>query len=760
MNIEGTGSLSSPRIDLAHEQPFTLGPMLVEPALRKLTAGSDEETVEPKVMQVLVALGKKPGAILSRDDLIECCWDGRIVGDASINRVVSLLRTALRELTDEAVTIETLPKVGYRVLVASDAVEGSTSEQAPETASAPSSRRRSILALAGIAMAMMLGVAGWWWLSQPNSEQITIAMLPIEASEGVDPLYAAGMAAEIRSQLGSSVNLEVTAGESARQLVEQDRSAAEIGVALQVDYVWQGTLSNSADNVSLDARLVEAESGDLVWSESLQAAPDAAQFLPMRATRIMLEALDRPINPNVQEPNISSGDYALYLTAMGLLRSRGVEERLAAHEILEQLVDRNPDFGDGLAGLAKANYLYPTADRAEKDALWATALEQAEAALEIDPLSADALKVSGMLRTDDLQLQLERLQLATEIDPGDAEAWFWRGIIQRDAGPLAADMLEISSQLIAVDPLWPASWAASQSAIEFGDFALARELEERVIAASATEPQRLLARARLARIDGDFSEFMRLVREARGNLSDAERRWGFFTLERYTRFLLGLQPMDSGQVVPTDARTRLLDRIRENVAPTPSDFIAAGITDQTFWDDAHIASEALPLLLRDNRETELLVYYDTNFGSTADFAEWARETDRAHHIIPFVAPYMAMAMRRAGRDREASQLIDLAREWTQLWSDADQTSVFSLLYQLQFEAITGDSASAIETVHRLPDFGWPLQLSHTDNHAIGLLNDDPLFAEIRLLPEVRAVLDPIRAQLARERAEVLALGFE
>ena len=107
----------SRRIDLAHHGDFDLDALKVQPSLRKISGPLGEQVLEPKVMQVLIALTDPIGTILSRDDLIERCWDGRVVGDTSINRVISLLRNGLRETVGELVCVETVPKVGYRVLV-------------------------------------------------------------------------------------------------------------------------------------------------------------------------------------------------------------------------------------------------------------------------------------------------------------------------------------------------------------------------------------------------------------------------------------------------------------------------------------------------------------------------------------------------------------------------------------------------------------------------------------------------------------------
>ncbi len=102
--------------DLSKAPPFRVGPLAVDPALRRLVAGGRAVVLQPRVMRVLVALAEREGEVLSRDDLIECCWDGIIVGDNAINRVISQLRRALADLTGEAVRLETITKVGFRLV--------------------------------------------------------------------------------------------------------------------------------------------------------------------------------------------------------------------------------------------------------------------------------------------------------------------------------------------------------------------------------------------------------------------------------------------------------------------------------------------------------------------------------------------------------------------------------------------------------------------------------------------------------------------
>jgi DNA-binding winged helix-turn-helix (wHTH) protein/tetratricopeptide (TPR) repeat protein len=91
--------------------------LTVDPSTRQISADGRSETVEPRVMRVLVALGEEPGRVFSRDELIELCWDGQLVTDNAVTRVISMLRHALDDLSGGAVRIETIKKVGIRLVV-------------------------------------------------------------------------------------------------------------------------------------------------------------------------------------------------------------------------------------------------------------------------------------------------------------------------------------------------------------------------------------------------------------------------------------------------------------------------------------------------------------------------------------------------------------------------------------------------------------------------------------------------------------------
>src|SRR5688572_15548736 len=88
-----TAPLHLTSITLAREPAFRLGAVEVRPSTREVVDGAHgREVLEPRVMQVLVVLAKADGEVVARDDLMTLCWEGRVVGDDALNRVIGKIR--------------------------------------------------------------------------------------------------------------------------------------------------------------------------------------------------------------------------------------------------------------------------------------------------------------------------------------------------------------------------------------------------------------------------------------------------------------------------------------------------------------------------------------------------------------------------------------------------------------------------------------------------------------------------------------------
>lgn len=205
--------------DLAKRSDFSIGLSTIRPSRRTIEAPGGKVSVEPRVMQVLVALYDAQGEVLSRDDLLAKCWNGVIVGDDAINRTISEIRRIVRAI-DPGFTVETIPRVGYRLI-------GKDSELEPTGTGARRStpqvdRRRIIF---GALIATAAAAAG------------SIAILRGNRTGQVDRLIEQGRLEQVPGNPGSLARAE----KMFRAAIEQDANNAEA-------WGWLARVTNDPSN--------------------------------------------------------------------------------------------------------------------------------------------------------------------------------------------------------------------------------------------------------------------------------------------------------------------------------------------------------------------------------------------------------------------------------------------------------------------------------------------------------------------------------
>ncbi|HWY64333.1 MAG TPA: winged helix-turn-helix domain-containing protein, partial [Rhizomicrobium sp.] len=166
----------------------------VSPSRLEVSRAGLHETLEPRIMQVLVALYQADGKVVSRDELIARCWEGRVVGEDAITRAIGRLRR-LSETDDGAsFVIETIPKIGFRLVAAANGSQSPAlglSEPAPSgdqlfekpgvTELSPRGllRRRQLAIGAGLVVAgAAAGVAGWSLIRRAPTPAPAVPVLP------------------------------------------------------------------------------------------------------------------------------------------------------------------------------------------------------------------------------------------------------------------------------------------------------------------------------------------------------------------------------------------------------------------------------------------------------------------------------------------------------------------------------------------------------------------------------------------------------
>ncbi len=173
-------------INLARETDFRLGALMVRPSLLEVRLGARHERLEPRVMQVLVALARMDGQVVSRDELIAACWGGRIVGEDAINRCIGRLRR-LAETFDDGFSIDTVARVGYRLVVSQADLVPLAGRRRARLG------RRSAIAFAATAAGVfiVLAILAWQGLNpRPwtvESSKLLVSETPIERHPALSP---------------------------------------------------------------------------------------------------------------------------------------------------------------------------------------------------------------------------------------------------------------------------------------------------------------------------------------------------------------------------------------------------------------------------------------------------------------------------------------------------------------------------------------------------------------------------------------------
>jgi len=176
---------------------------------RELHRGAEVVSITPQVFDLLEYLIRNRERVVSKDDLINAIWNGRIVSDAALTTRLNSARAALGDSGEEQRLIKTLPRKGFRF------VGAVREERAPATALKPA-------------------------LALPDKP--SIAVLPFENMSG-DPeqeYFADGMVEEIITALSRFKSLFVIARNSSFTFKGKAVDIKEVGRRLGVRYVLEG----------------------------------------------------------------------------------------------------------------------------------------------------------------------------------------------------------------------------------------------------------------------------------------------------------------------------------------------------------------------------------------------------------------------------------------------------------------------------------------------------------------------------------------
>jgi TolB-like protein/DNA-binding winged helix-turn-helix (wHTH) protein/Tfp pilus assembly protein PilF len=393
--------------------------------------------LQDQPFRVLTLLLQSPGDLVSRQNLQNQLWpaDTYVGFDEGLNTAIRKLRTAFGDSADNPRFIETVPRRGYRFIAPTRTMESAvpilpddigrglepskmTSNEvitraAPGEAWRVSGRLGALLASLVVLLALVLVVFIIYGLrshsgsqSADSQQRVMLAVLPF-ANLSNDPgqeYFSDGLTEETITDLGelNPERLGVIARTSAAAYKNTNKTIAQIGHELGVDYILEGSVRREGGSARITAQLIRVKDQAHLWAHNYDRETGGLLALQNELGRAIAQQVQvklttlygvRSINKYAPNPEA----YELYLKGRFYLRQRTFDAIEKSTEHFQRSIEKDPGFALAYAGLADSYLARATGSPQEFDP---KAKEAASRALELDDDLAEAHAALGAEKAD------------------------------------------------------------------------------------------------------------------------------------------------------------------------------------------------------------------------------------------------------------------------------------------------------------------------------------------------------------------------
>src|SRR5215813_7733152 len=380
---------------------------------RELRRGTALIPVEPKVFDLLAYLIENRERVVSKDDLIDTLWGGRIVSDSALTTRLNAARTAVADSGEEQRLIKTLPRKGVRFIGAVRQEQRS----AAAVVTMPADMTRQPLSL-------------------PDKPSIAVLPFANMSGEPDQEYFADGMAEDIITALSRFRHLFVIARNSSFTYKSQAVDIKQVGRVLGVRYVLEGSVRKAGDRVRITGQLIDASTGAHLWADrfdgELKHIFDLQDDVTTRVVNAIAPKMEQVEAARAKrKPTESLDAYDYFLRGTESLHRQTPESVDEALRLLKKAIELDPEYG---AAYGTAAYCYAVrkssgwVTRRAQDIEEASRLGRTAARLGED--DAVALSRAGhavAYVAEDLDAGARFIDRAIDLNSNLALAWFHSG---------------------------------------------------------------------------------------------------------------------------------------------------------------------------------------------------------------------------------------------------------------------------------------------------------------------------------------------
>src|SRR5688572_2462358 len=412
----------------------------IDLAAFELRRGGQPCAVEPQVLELLAYLVRNAGRLVTKADLIEHVWDGRIVSDSTLASRVKSARRAIGDDGEQQRLIKTVHSRGVR-FVGELRVEARPADP-PATAPVEEPPR---IALAGA-----------------PAEMPSIAVLPF-ANVGGDPelsYLVDGLSEDIITDLSRFRQLRVIARDSCFRHRDAGTDLRAAAQTLGADYVVTGSVRRQGSRLRLSAQLTAADSRNELWAERFDRSTEDVFAATDELVRTIVGTLAGRVRAALakRKPPANFAAYDCVLRAHAALTKIGdLGEEAEARRLFEQALASDPHYPRAHAGLAIV--LLRDWYRGNNDAAIDRALSHAQQAVAFDSDDNECQETLGwvLLHRRAFDLSERHYRRAVELNPSSPDELAAMGVACSYFGRPEEGIgwFELTKK---VDPFFDPSW--------------------------------------------------------------------------------------------------------------------------------------------------------------------------------------------------------------------------------------------------------------------------------------------------------------
>jgi TolB-like protein/tetratricopeptide (TPR) repeat protein len=377
-----------------------------------LRCGDRSIEVEPQVLDLLIYLLQNNDRVITKDDLINSVWGGRIVSDTTLTSRIYAARKAIGDSGRNQNLIRTIARKGMRfvghVRVEADDDEVSAVEPTPNQppASPPSSK-------------------------PPLPDRPAIAVLPFTnmSDDPEQEYFSDGISEDIITALSKLRWFFVIARNSSFMYKGKAVHVKQVGEELGVGYVLEGSVRKSGGRLRITAQLNEVASGSHIWAERYDRAVADVFAVQDEITEAIVGAIEPQLysaeNIRIErKPPANMDAWDLVMRGLSYYWRVSRQDHVIAQDLLEQAIAIEPNYGQALGVLSSSYTFGAHMGWLELDTIAPPAERAALAAVRADSEDAWAHFALGAvyLITRRFEDSIAEFELSLRLNPNFSQA--------------------------------------------------------------------------------------------------------------------------------------------------------------------------------------------------------------------------------------------------------------------------------------------------------------------------------------------------